>query len=161
MHIGTGNYHAKTARLYEDYGLFTCDREIGADVAELFNTLTGAARSPGYRKAVVAPDHMRDWFLDEVQKTIAAKERGEDARIVLKMNSLVDARCIRALYEASQAGVRVDLNVRGICCLRPGLEGVSENITRRLGGRALPRALAHLRLPARRRAALLASARPT
>jgi polyphosphate kinase len=129
VHIGTGNYHAKTARLYEDYGLFTCDREIGADVAELFNSLTGAARSPGYRKAVVAPDHMRDWFLDEVEKTIAAKERGEDARIVLKMNSLVDARCIRALYEASQAGVRVDLNVRGICCLRPGVEGVSENIT--------------------------------
>jgi polyphosphate kinase len=129
VHIGTGNYHAKTARLYEDYGLFTCDRELGADVAELFNTLTGAARSPGYRKAVVAPDHMRDWFLDEVEKTIAAKERGEDARIALKMNSLVDARCIRALYEASQAGVRVDLNVRGICCLRPGVEGVSENIT--------------------------------
>ena len=129
VHIGTGNYHAKTARLYEDYGLFTCDREIGADVAELFNSLTGAARSPEYRKAVVAPDHMRDWFLDEVEKTIAAKERGKDARIVLKMNALVDARCIRALYEASQAGVRVDLNVRGICCLRPGVKGVSENIT--------------------------------
>jgi polyphosphate kinase len=129
VHIGTGNYHAKTARLYEDYGLFTCDREIGADVAELFNSLTGAARSPGYRKAVVAPDHMRDWFLEEVEKTIEAKHQGEDARIVLKMNALVDARCIRALYAASQAGVRVDLNVRGICCLRPGLEGVSENIT--------------------------------
>jgi polyphosphate kinase len=129
VHIGTGNYHAKTARLYEDFGLFTCDREIGADVAELFNSLTGAARSPEYRKAVVAPDHMRDWFLDEVERTIEAKQQGEYARIVLKMNSLVDARCIRALYEASQAGVRVDLNVRGICCLRPGLPGVSENIT--------------------------------
>jgi polyphosphate kinase len=129
VHIGTGNYHAKTARLYEDFGLFTCDRALGADVAELFNSLTGAARSPEYRKAVVAPDHMRDWFLDEVHKTIDAKARGEDARIILKMNSLVDARCIRALYEASQAGVTVDLNVRGICCLRPGLEGVSENIT--------------------------------
>jgi polyphosphate kinase len=129
VHIGTGNYHAKTARLYEDFGLFTCDREIGADVAELFNSLTGAARSPEYRKAVVAPDHMRDWFLDEVERTIEAKQQGEHARIVLKMNSLVDARCIRALYEASQAGVQVDLNVRGICCLRPGLPGVSENIT--------------------------------
>ena len=129
VHIGTGNYHAKTARLYEDYGLFTCDREIGADVAELFNSLTGAARSPEYRKAVVAPDHMRDWFLDEVERTIEAKQRGEHARIVLKMNALVDARCIRALYEASQAGVQVDLNVRGICCLRPGMPGVSENIT--------------------------------
>ena len=129
VHIGTGNYHAKTARLYEDFGLFTCDRELGADVAELFNSLTGAARSPEYRKAIVAPDHMRDWFIDEVHKTIDAKARGEDARIILKMNSLVDARCIRALYEASQAGVTVDLNVRGICCLRPGVEGVSENIT--------------------------------
>jgi polyphosphate kinase len=129
VHIGTGNYHAKTARLYEDFGLFTCDRELGADVAELFNSLTGAARSPEYRKAVIAPDHMRDWFIEEVERTIAAKQRGEEARIVLKMNALVDARCIRALYEASQAGVRVDLNVRGICCLRPGLEGISENIT--------------------------------
>jgi polyphosphate kinase len=129
VHIGTGNYHAKTARIYEDHGLFTCDRELGADVAELFNSLTGAARSPEYRKAVVAPDHMRDWFLDEVEKTIEAKQRGEDARIVLKMNALVDARCIRALYEASQAGVRVDLNVRGICCLRPGVQDVSENIS--------------------------------
>ena len=129
VHIGTGNYHAKTARLYEDYGLFTCDREIGADVAELFNSLTGAARAPEYRKGVVAPDHMRDWFLDEVERTIEAKQSGLDARIVLKMNALVDARCIRALYEASQAGVQVDLNVRGICCLRPGLPDVSENIT--------------------------------
>src|SRR5215208_5190511 len=129
VHIGTGNYHAKTARLYEDFGLFTCDLGIAADVAELFNTLTGAARSPEYRKGVVAPDHMRDWFLDEVQKTIDAKQRGEHARIVLKMNALVDARCIRALYEASQAGVQVDLNVRGICCLLPGVPGVSENIT--------------------------------
>ena len=73
VHIGTGNYHAKTARLYEDFGLFTCDREIAADVAELFNSLTGAARSPEYRKAVVAPDHMRDWFLDEVERTIEAQ----------------------------------------------------------------------------------------
>jgi polyphosphate kinase len=129
VHIGTGNYHAKTARIYEDFGLFTCDRAIGADVAELFNSLTGAARAPEYRKGIVAPDHMRNWFLDEVAKVIEAKQRGEDARIVLKMNALVDAACIRALYEASQAGVQVDLNVRGICCLRPGVPGVSDNIT--------------------------------
>jgi polyphosphate kinase len=128
VHIGTGNYHAKTARLYEDYGLFTCDRQIAADVAELFNTLTGAARTPEYRSVVVAPDHMRNWFLGEVERTIEAKRSGQDARIVLKMNALVDARCIRALYEASQAGVRVDLAVRGICCLRPGVPDVSENI---------------------------------
>ena len=128
VHVGTGNYHAKTARLYEDFGLFTCDRELGADVAELFNSLTGASRSPEYRRGIVAPDHMRDWFLREVRATIEAKEQGEDARIVLKMNALVDARCIRALYEASQAGVRVDLSIRGICCLRPGVPEISENI---------------------------------
>ena len=128
VHIGTGNYHAKTARLYEDFGLFTCDPALAADVAELFNALTGAARSPGYRKAIVAPDHMRDWFLEEVRKTIEARLAGQEARIVLKMNSLVDARSIRALYVASQAGVQVDLNMRGICCLRPGVPGVSDNI---------------------------------
>jgi polyphosphate kinase len=128
VHIGTGNYHAKTARLYEDFGLFTTDRAMAADVAELFNTLTGAARSPSYRRVVTAPDDMRDWFLDEVRRTIASHQAGEEARIILKLNSLVDARCIRALYEASQAGVRVDLNIRGICCLRAGVPGVSENI---------------------------------
>jgi polyphosphate kinase len=129
VHVGTGNYNAKTARLYEDIGLFTCDRGIAADVAELFNSLTGAARTPEYRRVVVAPDHMRSWFLEEVERTIEAKRRGEHARIVLKMNALVDARCIRALYEASQAGVRVDLAIRGICCLRPGLPEISENVT--------------------------------
>jgi polyphosphate kinase len=128
VHIGTGNYHAKTARLYEDLGLLTTDREIAADVAELFNTLTGAARSPSYRKVVTAPNDMRNWFLEQVRQTIETHEAGKEARIVLKLNSLVDARCIRALYEASQAGVRVDLNVRGICCLRAGVPGVSDNI---------------------------------
>ena len=128
VHIGTGNYHAKTARLYEDFGLFTTDREIAADVAELFNTLTGAARSPSFRKVITAPEDMRPWFLDQVRRTIEAHEAGEEARIVLKLNSLVDARCIRALYDASQAGVPVDVNVRGICCLRAGVPGVSENI---------------------------------
>jgi polyphosphate kinase len=128
VHIGTGNYHAKTARLYEDFGLFTTDQEVAADVAELFNALTGIARSPSYRKAIVAPDHMRAWLQEEVDRTIAAHREGQEARIVMKMNSLVDARSIRALYEASQAGVPVDLNIRGICCLRPGVEGVSENI---------------------------------
>jgi len=129
VHIGTGNYHAKTARLYEDIGLFTCDRQIAADVAELFNSLTGAARTPEYRRVVVAPDHMRKWFLGEVERAIETKRSGEHARIVLKMNSLVDARCIRGLYEASQAGVQVDLAIRGICCLRPRVPGISDNIT--------------------------------
>ena len=128
VHIGTGNYHAKTARLYEDFGLFTCDRELATDVAELFNALTGAARTPTYDEAVIAPDHMRDWAIREIERTVEAHRAGEEARIVMKMNSLVDRRCIQALYEASQAGVRIDLNIRGICCLRPGVPGVSENI---------------------------------
>ncbi len=128
VHVGTGNYHAKTARLYEDFGLFTCDRELTADVAALFNALTGAAREPGYRKAIVAPEMMRDRLLEEIRETVEAKQAGKEARIVLKMNSLVDRRCIRALYEASRAGVQVDINTRGICCLRAGVEGVSENV---------------------------------
>ena len=128
VHVGTGNYHRGNARLYEDFGLLTCDGAITADVAALFNALTGAAREPGYRKAIVAPEFMRDRLLEEIDKTVEAHREGQDARIVMKMNSLVDRRCIRALYEASQAGVPVDLNVRGICCLRAGVEGVSDNI---------------------------------
>jgi len=128
VHVGTGNYHAKTARIYEDFGLFTCDAEITSDVAELFNALTGIARASSYRKVLVAPDYVRDNIVEEIERTVEAHENGDRARIVLKMNSLVDPRCIRALYRASQAGVRVDLNVRGICCLRAGVEGVSENI---------------------------------
>jgi polyphosphate kinase len=128
VHVGTGNYHRGTARLYEDFGLFTCDRDITADVAALFNTLTGAARPQGYRKALVAPERLRDGLLDEIRRTVDAHAAGRPARIVMKMNSLVDRRCIRALYEASQAGVPVDLNIRGICCLVPGVPGVSDNI---------------------------------
>jgi polyphosphate kinase len=129
VHIGTGNYHPKTARLYTDFGLFTCDEEIGADVADMFNYLTGVARPDGYRKVLIAPNGMREAIIAEIDRTIAAHGRGEQACIRLKMNSLVDRRTIRALYRASRAGVPVQLNVRGICCLRPGVEGVSENIT--------------------------------
>jgi polyphosphate kinase len=128
VHIGTGNYHPKTARLYTDFGLFTCDEEIGADVGDMFNFLTGMARPLGYRKLLIAPNGMREALVAEIEHTIEAHERGEHARIALKMNSLVDRRIIRALYRASRAGVRVELNVRGICCLRPGVEGVSEHI---------------------------------
>jgi polyphosphate kinase len=129
VHTGTGNYHRGTARLYEDFGLFTCDREIATDVAALFNALTGAALHPGYRKALVAPDSARSSLIEEIERTVAAHEAGEPTRIVMKMNSLVDRRCIRALYQASQAGVPIDLNIRGICCLRAGVAGVSENIS--------------------------------
>ncbi|HEY8809592.1 MAG TPA: polyphosphate kinase 1 [Solirubrobacterales bacterium] len=128
VHIGTGNYNPTTARLYTDLGLFTADPEIGADVAEMFNFLTGYGRPDGYRKLLVSPTTMRDSILGEIGATIEAHRAGEEARIALKMNALVDARCIQALYAASQAGVRVDLNVRGVCCLRPGVPGVSENI---------------------------------
>jgi polyphosphate kinase len=128
VHVGTGNYHPKTARLYTDFGLFTADEEIGADVAEMFNFLTGYGRPAEYRKVLVSPTTMRDQIIEEIETTVAAQRAGEQARISLKMNSLVDAACIQALYEASRAGVEVDLNVRGICCLRPGVAGVSENI---------------------------------
>ncbi len=128
VHVGTGNYHPTTARLYTDFGLLTCDDQIGSDVADMFNQLTGFARPQRFRRVLVAPAHMRDGILDEIERTIAAKEAGGSARIAMKMNSLVDKRCIRALYRASQAGVPVDLNIRGICCLRPGVPGVSENI---------------------------------
>jgi polyphosphate kinase len=128
VHIGTGNYHAKTARLYTDFGLFTADPDIGADVAEMFNFLTGYGRPGSYRKVLVSPTTMRDRLVGEIEATVAAHQAGAEARIALKMNSLVDAGCIQALYRASQAGVRVDLNVRGICCLKPGVPGVSENI---------------------------------
>ena len=128
VHVGTGNYHPTTARLYTDFGLFTCDDEIGADVADMFNQLTGFARPDASRQVLIAPAHLRDGIIAEIDETIAAHEAGEDVRIAMKMNSLVDKRCIRALYRASQAGVRVQLNIRGICCLRPGVPGVSENI---------------------------------
>jgi polyphosphate kinase len=126
--IGTGNFHAKNARLYEDFGLFTTDRELGQEVANLFNTLTGYGHPERQRKVLVAPGSMRVPLIEEIDRTIAAHEAGEPARIRMKMNSLVDQRCIEALYRASQAGVPIDLNVRGICCLLPGVAGVSETI---------------------------------
>ncbi len=126
--MGTGNFHAKNARLYEDFGYFTTDREIGEEVADLFNTLTGYGHPERLRRVLVAPDSMREPLLAEIDATVQAHERGEDARIVMKMNSLVDQTCIEALYRASQAGVPIDLAVRGICCLRAGVPGVSETI---------------------------------
>jgi polyphosphate kinase len=128
VHIGTGNYHPQTARLYTDFGLFSCREELGADVGDMFNFLTGFARPRRYRRVLVAPTFLRDAILAEIEDTVAAHTQGAPARVAMKMNALVDRRIIRALYRASQAGVPVDLNIRGICCLVPGIEGVSENI---------------------------------
>ena len=128
IHIGSGNYNSKTARLYTDVGLFTCSPSIGADVSDLFNSLTGYARQRYYRKLLVAPANMKDRFFELIERESVHARAGKRARIVAKMNSLVDAEIIDALYRASQAGVDVDLIVRGICCLRPGVEGMSERI---------------------------------
>ena len=128
LHLGTGNYNATSSRIYTDFGVFTCDREIGADVADLFNFLTGYARIERYRKLLVAPVSLRQSILEKIEREIGRHKVHGDGRIIFKMNALVDRECISALYRASQAGVRVDLQVRGICCLRPGISGISENI---------------------------------
>ncbi|HTB50981.1 MAG TPA: polyphosphate kinase 1 [Solirubrobacteraceae bacterium] len=128
VHVGTGNYHSATARLYTDFGLFTIDEDIGADVADMFNNLTGYGRPLRNRRVLIAPAHLREGLIAEIDATIATHSPASPGRIAMKMNALVDGHCIRALYRASRAGVRVDLNVRGICCLRPGVAGVSENI---------------------------------
>ncbi|MBI2684404.1 MAG: polyphosphate kinase 1 [Actinobacteria bacterium] len=128
VHIGTGNYHPTTARLYTDFGLFTCHDGITADVAALFNSLTGFAQPPSYAHVLVAPAHVRDGLLAEIDRVVSAHRAGTPGRIEMKMNAIIDGPIIEALYGASQAGVPVDLVVRGICGLRPGIEGVSERI---------------------------------
>ncbi len=128
VHVGTGNYNSKTARLYTDVGLFTCSPSLGADLSDLFNLLTGFSRQRYYRKLLVAPANMRARFIELIDREGELARAGQPARIVAKMNALVDAEIIEAVYRASQAGVRVDLIVRGICCLRPGLPGVSDSV---------------------------------
>jgi polyphosphate kinase len=128
VHIGTGNYHAATARLYEDVGIFTADEEIAADVADVFNYVTGFGRPQQFRKLLVAPFEMRTRLVQEIQKVTAAAKAGEPARIRLKLNNLVDPTLIDALYEASAAGATVQVCARSICMLRPGVEGLSENV---------------------------------
>ncbi len=128
LHLGTGNYHPRTARLYTDFGLFTADPELGADLTDLFNVLTGFAAPQNYRRLITAPRGMRERFLAMIRREAEHARAGAPARIIAKMNALVDPLLIQALYEASQAGVTVDLIVRGICCLRPGIPGVSDRI---------------------------------
>jgi polyphosphate kinase len=128
VHVGTGNYNSKTARLYTDLGLFTASRSIGADITDLFNALTGFSRQRLYRKILVAPANMRDRLREMIVREADLARAGKPGRIIAKMNSIVDEQIIEALYDASRAGVEIDLIVRGICCLRPGVEGASENI---------------------------------
>jgi polyphosphate kinase len=128
VHIGTGNYNSKTARLYTDIGLFTASPSIGADISDLFNALTGFSRQRLYRKLLIAPVNMRDRLIALIERETDHARNGRPARIVAKMNALVDGETIGALYAASQAGVEVDLIIRGICCLRPGVPGVSDRI---------------------------------
>jgi polyphosphate kinase len=128
VHIGTGNYNPKTARIYSDFGILSANAELGADLTDLFNVLTGFASPSGYRRLIVAPRGMRERFLGMIRRELDHHVAGRPARIMAKMNALVDPELIVALYQASQAGVPIDLIVRGICCLRPGLTGISETI---------------------------------
>ncbi len=146
---------ASTARLYTDIGLFTCSPSIGADVSDLFNSLTGYSRQRLYRKLLVAPVNMRERFLELIEREAEHAAAGRPARIVGKMNALVDAEMIDALYRASQAGVEIDLIVRGICCLRPRNSGRERPHSRREHRRPLPRALAALVVHQRRRRGVL------
>lgn len=128
IHMATGNYNTVTANLYTDLGLFTCDEDVGADATDFLNYLTGYSDKKDYRKLLVAPINLRARFEELIKREIECQRRDESGYLIFKMNSLVDKPMIKALYKASQAGVKVDLIVRGICCLRPGIPGVSENI---------------------------------
>ena len=129
VHMGTGNYNATTSRIYTDFGFLTADPVIGEDVAHLFNFLTGYARIDKYQKLLVAPVSLRNGIIDRIDREIDNHKKNGDGHLIFKMNALVDPLCIDALYRASQAGVKADLQVRGICCLRPGIPGISENIS--------------------------------
>ena len=138
VHLGTGNYHPKTARLYTDYGLFTSDNAIGADVQKLFHQITAPGRAVKLKKLVQSPFTLHTTIIEYIEREAEHARAGRPARIIAKMNSLVEVKVIRALYEASRAGVRIELIVRGICALRPGVPGVSENIhVRSIVGRFL------------------------
>jgi polyphosphate kinase len=127
-HIGTGNYHPGTAKLYTDFGLFTCDPEITRDLVELFHYLTGRSLKRDYRKLLVAPVNMQTRFMEMIDREIENAAQGKPAHIVAKINSLEERKVVRALYRASQAGIKIDLIVRGFCTLKPGLPGLSDNI---------------------------------
>jgi len=128
IHLATGNYNAITAQVYEDIGMFTCDDDIGSDSTDLFNYLTGYSAKRDYRKLLVAPINLREGMYALIEREMEHQRHGEQGRLIFKMNSLVDPAMILKLYQASQAGVKIDLIARGMCCLRPGIPGISENI---------------------------------
>ncbi|HTE41794.1 MAG TPA: hypothetical protein VK629_13265, partial [Steroidobacteraceae bacterium] len=137
-HLSTGNYHPSTARAYTDYGLFTCDQAIGEDLHELFLQLTSPTRQANLQKVLQSPFTLHDALLAKIRREIENAQQGKPARIIAKLNALVEPQIIQAMYQASMAGVKVDLIVRSICALRPGIPGVSDNITvRSIVGRFL------------------------
>lgn len=127
-HLGTGNYHAGNARLYTDYSLLTADAALGEDVSKLFSQLIGMGKTQRMKKLLHAPFTLKKTLLDLIARETQTASEGKPAHIIIKVNSLTDPKMIKALYKASQAGVRIDLIVRGMCCLRPGIPGVSHNI---------------------------------
>ena len=138
VHLGTGNYHARTARLYTDYGLLTCDKALSEDVNKIFHQLTGLGKAEKLKKLLQSPFTLHKNLLNSIEQEAKHAQDGKEARIIAKMNALVDPEIIRALYRASQAGVKIDLIIRGICCLRPGIKGISDNIqVRSIVGRFL------------------------
>ncbi|MBO4687811.1 MAG: RNA degradosome polyphosphate kinase [Clostridiales bacterium] len=138
LHLATGNYNDITAKIYTDIGLFTASETFGVDASEFFNTLSGFSEPPEWKRLIPAPTRMKNYFLEKISQEAKNARKGKKTRIIAKMNSLVDASIIDALYDASCAGVKIDLIVRGICCLRPGIPGLSENITvRSITGRFL------------------------
>jgi len=137
-HCGTGNYHPDTARFYTDYGLFTCDDAVGEDLHELFLQLTSPTRVATMQKILQSPFTLHESLLEKTKREIALAQQGKPARIIAKLNALVEPQIIQALYHAAMAGVKIDLIVRSICALRPGIRGISENITvRSIVGRLL------------------------
>ena len=128
VHLGTGNYHPKTAQLYTDYGLFSCDKELGEDVRRVFAQLTSLGKVTKLNKLLQSPFTLHSGLIDKIEREIRHAKNGKPAKIIIKVNAIVEEQCIQALYRASQAGVVVKLIVRGVCCLRPGISGVSENI---------------------------------
>ena len=128
LHLGTGNYNAVTSLIYEDLGIFTCDEAMASDITDLFNHLTGYSTKHDFRKLLVAPFNLRSGLEKLVRREIEQARSGHKARLIFKVNAIVDRRFIELLYEASQAGVKVDLFVRSMCCLKPGIKGISDNI---------------------------------